>query len=182
MAYIEERAREGAGRPFFLYLPLTAPHTPWLPAAEFEGKSTAAWYGDLVAQCDAVVGEVMDALARCGLSDSTLAFVTSDNGSHWLPGMIAKYGHRANNAWRGQKADIHEGGHRVPFIARWPGSIKAGSPRDQLICLSALLATCAEILGAKLPDGAGEDSVVQGPCDLWGGGGVMAAPLDGTGR
>lgn len=169
VAYIEERAREGAGRPFFLYLPLSAPHTPWLPAAEFEGKSKAAWYGDFVAQCDAVVGEVMDALARCGLSDSTLAFVTSDNGSHWLPGMIAKYGHRANNAWRGQKADIHEGGHRVPFIARWPGKIAPGSVSGQLACLVDFMATAAAVAGAPLPPDAAEDSFSLLPLLLGGG-------------
>lgn len=145
-------------KPFFLYFALTAPHTPWLPAKDFEGRSGAGYYGDFVSQVDAVVGRVLDAIEEKGLAGNTLVLFTSDNGAHWLPEDVAKYGHRANGVLRGQKADVWEGGHRVPFIARWPGRIREGSRSAELICLTDLLATTAAILGTKLPEGAGEDS------------------------
>ena len=100
----------------------------------------------------------MAALDRLALADDTLLIVTSDNGAHWRPDDIARYGHRANGPWRGQKADIHEGGHRVPFLARWPERIPAGAVSDQLLGLVDLLATVAAASGATVPEGAGEDS------------------------
>lgn len=156
VAFIE--GQERSGRPFFLYLALTAPHTPWLPTADFVGRSGAGPYGDFVAQVDAAIGAVLDALARTGFDDKTLVFVTSDNGAHWLASDIQEYGHRANGTLRGQKADIWEGGHRVPLIARWPGRIAAGSSSDETISLTDLLATVADIVDATLPPDAGEDS------------------------
>jgi arylsulfatase A-like enzyme len=150
--------KQSAGRPFFLYFPLTAPHTPWMPTKEFRGKSGADYYGDFVAQVDATVGSVLDALGEAKLAEGTMVILTSDNGAHWLPDDIAKYGHRANGNLRGQKADIWEGGHRVPFIARWPGKTRPGSSSDELICLTDVLTTVAAIVGAKLPDDAAEDS------------------------
>jgi arylsulfatase A len=150
--------KQSADKPFFLYLALTAPHTPWMPTAEFRGKSKAGYYGDFVAQVDASVGRVLQALDDAKLSDNTLLIFTSDNGAHWLPQDIEKWGHRANGDLRGQKADIWEGGHRVPFMARWPGHIAAGSTSKELICLTDVLATVAAVIGAKLPDDAGEDS------------------------
>lgn len=158
VSYIEERGAAPAGNPFFLYFPLSSPHTPWLPTAEFQGKSGAGPYGDFATQTDWTVGQVLDALERSGLRDNTLVIFTSDNGAHWLETDIARYGHRANGSLRGQKADIHEGGHRVPFLARWPGRVPAGSTSDQTIVLTDLLATVAAIVGAPLPDDAGEDS------------------------
>jgi arylsulfatase A-like enzyme len=98
------------------------------------------------------------ALDRNGLARNTLLIVTSDNGAHWLPDEIEMHHHRANGNVRGQKADIYDGGHRIPFMARWPGKIKAGRVSNQLACLTDLMATVAEITGAKLPAGAGEDS------------------------
>lgn len=159
VGFIDRHANDSPDQPFFLYFPLSAPHTPWLPTEEFAGKSKAGPYGDFTAQVDWTVGQVMDALKRHKLADNTLLVVTSDNGAHWLPGDIEQYEHRANGPWRGQKADIHEGGHRVPFVARWPGKITAGSTCDETICHVDLLATCATIVGAELPRGAGEDSV-----------------------
>jgi arylsulfatase A-like enzyme len=156
VAFIE--GQERSGRPFFLYLALTAPHTPWLPTADFVGRSGAGPYGDFVAQVDAAIGAVLDALARTGFDDNTLVFVTSDNGAHWLASDIQEYRHRANGTLRGQKADIWEGGHRVPFIARWPGRIAAGRSSDETISLTDLLATVADIVDATLPPDAGEDS------------------------
>jgi arylsulfatase A len=145
-------------KPFFLYLALTAPHTPWMPTAEFRDKSKAGYYGDFVAQVDASVGRVLKALDEAKLSDNTLLIFTSDNGAWWRPEDIDKWGHRANDGWRGQKADIWDGGHRVPFLVRWPGRVAAGSTSKELICLTDFLATAAAVVGAKLPHDAAEDS------------------------
>jgi arylsulfatase A-like enzyme len=149
---------QSAERPFFLYLPLTAPHTPWMPTQEFEGRSKVGYYGDFVAQVDATLGRLLDVLDDVKLADNTLVIFTSDNGAHWLPSDIEQWGHRANANWRGQKADLWEGGHRVPFIVRWPGRVAAGSQSQQLLCLTDVMATLAEIAGERLPTDAGEDS------------------------
>jgi arylsulfatase A-like enzyme len=155
LAWLGQRSK---GKPFFLYFALMAPHTPWLPTAEFEGKSDAGPYGDFVAQVDAVVGRVLKQLADAKLAEDTLVIFTSDNGAHWLPSDIEKWKHRANDGLRGQKSDIWDGGHRVPFIARWPGHVPAGKTSPELICLTDVLATAAALVGDKLPPGAGEDS------------------------
>ena len=146
------------GRPFFLYFALTGPHTPWAPTAEFKGKSRAGLYGDFVQQVDDTLGQVLRALEEIKQADNTLVIFTSDNGAHWTPEDRQKFSHRANANWKGQKADIWEAGHRVPFLARWPGQIKAGSTSHDVACLTDLMATLAEITGAKLPSAAGEDS------------------------
>ncbi|HVX64488.1 MAG TPA: arylsulfatase, partial [Pirellulales bacterium] len=160
--YIGQRAADAkAGKPFFLYLPLNAPHTPILPTPEWQGKSGLNPYADFVMQTDATLGAVLDALDKHGVADNTLVIFTSDNGCS----PQAKYdelqakGHDPSYVFRGHKADIFDGGHRVPYLVCWPGKIKPGSKCDQLICLTDLMATCADILGVKLPDNAGEDSV-----------------------
>jgi arylsulfatase A len=145
-------------RPFFLYLPLTAPHTPWVPTDEFRGRTVVGYYGDFVAQVDATIGRVLDALDKQQLRDNTLVIITSDNGAPWDQRDIETWGHRANAPWRGQKADIWEGGHRVPFMVRWPGVVAPGGQSDETICLTDCLATLAAIVGHSLPTGAGEDS------------------------
>jgi arylsulfatase A len=146
-------------RPFFLYLPLTSPHTPWLPSDAFKGKSNAGIYGDFVAHTDAVVGQVLQTLQRLGIADNTLVIFTSDNGADWKPGDKKIYPtHQANGIYRGQKSDIWEGGHRVPFIAKWPSAIKAGGVAQETICLTDLMATFAAITSQKLPQNAGQDS------------------------
>jgi arylsulfatase A len=155
VAFIGKQLRD---KPFFLYVPLNAPHTPWLPTREFEGKSATGPYGDFVAQVDDTLGRMMKALDDAKLADDTLLIFTSDNGAHWLPEDIEKWKHRANDGLRGQKSDIWDGGHRVPFVARWPGKIAAGSTSKELVCHTDLLATAAAIVGAKLPADAGEDS------------------------
>ena len=154
--YIDERPKHK--QPFFLYFPLSAPHTPWLPTKEFRGKSGAGYYGDFVTQVDWTVGQILDALDRNNLTENTLIIVTSDNGSHWLPADIVRFGHAANWLFRGQKADIHEGGHRVPFIARWPGHIEPNTTSKETICHTDMLATFAAIVGKEVPKKAGEDS------------------------
>ena len=163
VAYIDRRAAEnratGKDQPFFLYFPLPAPHTPWTPSKEFQGDTEVGWYGDFVAQTDWSLGRLLAALDRNGIADNTLIVFTSDNGSHWPESDIEKWGHDANNGWRGQKADIHEAGHRVPFLVRWPNVIQANTVSDQTICLTDLYATAAEIVGHELGDNEGEDSV-----------------------
>jgi arylsulfatase A len=149
------------GMPFFLYLPLTSPHTPILPSQGWQGKSTIGMYGDFVMETDWAVGEVMVALERAGVANNTLLIFTSDNGcskAAGIPEMQSK-GHFPSGDLRGSKADIFDGGHRIPFLVRWPDRIKAGSRSNQTILQADLMATCADILGAKLPVNAGEDSV-----------------------
>jgi arylsulfatase A len=155
---VEFIRKQDASHPFFLYLPLNAPHTPWMPLGENRGRSKAGYYGDFVVQVDDTVGRVVKALDEAKLADNTLLFFTSDNGAHWLPSDIEEWGHRANGRLRGQKADIWEGGHRVPFIVRWPGKVKPNSRSDETICLTDFLATTAAVIGARLPADAGEDS------------------------
>jgi arylsulfatase A-like enzyme len=157
--YIGARAAEG--KPFFVYLPLASPHTPIVPTKEWRGKSGLGAYGDFVMETDAALGEVLAALDKNGITENTLVIFTSDNGCSPAAGVdkLEKQGHYPSADRRGYKADIWDGGHHIPFIARWPAKIKPGTRSDQLICLIDLMATCAEILGAKLPDNAGEDSV-----------------------
>ena len=150
-----------AGKPFFLYLALTSPHTPLVPTAQWKGKSGLGDYGDFVMETDWAAGEVLDAIDAAGIADNTLVIFTSDNGCAPYIGVkkLEAQGHFPSAEFRGYKSDIWDGGHRIPFIARWPGHVKAGSHSDQLICLTDLMATCAELLAQKLPDNAGEDSV-----------------------
>lgn len=152
-------AKSKNSAPFFLYLPLTSPHTPWLPAAQFQGKSGAGTYGDFVAHTDAVVGRVLKTLDSLGLKENTLVIFTSDNGADWKPGDKERYpAHKANGNLRGQKSDIWEGGHRVPFLLRWPGAVKVPRVANQTICLNDLMGTLATLTHQKLPANAGQDS------------------------
>jgi len=153
-----ERQETGDADPFFLYLAFAAPHTPWLPEPSFRGRSGAGPYGDFACQVDDSVGQLMAALREAGLEQNTLVVFTSDNGAHWTDADIVKYGHQANGPVRGQKADIHEGGHRVPFLAQWPGNIEAGQRSAELISLTDLYASFASIAGVELKAGQAEDS------------------------
>lgn len=146
--------------PFFLYVPLASPHTPIAPSKEWQGKSGLGSYADFVAQTDDAVGKLLATLEKLKLAENTLVIFTSDNGCSPEADYsdLLKKGHNPSGSYRGHKADIYEGGHRVPFIVRWPGVVKAGRTSTQLLCLSDLLRTCAEIAGAKVPDAAGEDS------------------------
>ena len=153
---VEWLGQRKAGEPFFLYFPLGIPHEPIVPSADFAGKSGAQdlvkkdpKYGDWLFQGDAMLGNLLEALERNKLADNTLIIVTSDNGAE----------HRAYEPLRNSKRSIYEGGHRVPFIARWPGKVKPGSVNDHTVCLNDLMATAAEVTGAKMPDNTGEDSV-----------------------
>ena len=147
-------------RPFFVYMPLNAPHTPHAPGDPFVGKSKLDIYGDFMVEVDHHIGRVMDALDRLKLSDNTLVMVTSDNGpeTNMFP-RRSKLGHDSSSHFLGAKRDNWEGGHRVPFIARWPGVIASGSQCDTPFCLVDMMATIAEILSVELPVDQGVDSV-----------------------
>jgi arylsulfatase A-like enzyme len=169
-AYIRERS--GEEQPFFLYFPLTAPHKPALPHPRFERATNLGPYADFVVQVDWTVGEVLRALETAGVAESTLVIFTSDNGSymrrlgegepdHAEDAGVQGYrpdSHTPNDVYRGTKADIYEAGHHVPFFARWPGKIRAGSQTPNTICLTDFFATAAEIVGAELPSDVAEDS------------------------
>lgn len=150
---MERSRREHPDQPFFVYLALSSPHAPWLPPPDLRGATAEGPRGDLVALADRCVGEVMAALDRLGLRDNTLLIVTSDNGPRH-----GGYNHRSAGKLRGHKSHIWEGGHRIPFIARWPGHTQAGTTSDEPIELTDLMATCAAIVGTELPEGAGPDS------------------------
>jgi arylsulfatase A-like enzyme len=146
--------------PFFIYFALPSPHTPIAPSAEFRGRSRVGDYGDYVMETDWAVGQVLEALKRRGIERNTLVLFTSDNGPE-TPAYprILKYGHYSMGELRGVKRDVWEGGHRVPFLARWPGRIRPGSISDEVVCHSDLMATLAALVGEQLPDDAAEDSV-----------------------
>jgi arylsulfatase A-like enzyme len=147
------------GKPFFLYVPFTAPHTPHVPRPEFRGKSGAGYYGDFVTEVDWSVGQILDALARNDLADNTLVVFTSDNGAHAAPlHLEQRYGHHPNAGFRGQKSDAWDGGHHVPLVTRWPRQVPPGSVCDRTVSLVDLFATCAQLVDASVPDDAGEDS------------------------
>ncbi|MCL4692693.1 MAG: sulfatase-like hydrolase/transferase, partial [Candidatus Hydrogenedentes bacterium] len=157
---------KSANAPFFLYFPLTAPHTPIAPTEEFVGTSGAHRYGDYVVEVDWAVGQIVGALERSGQAENTLLIFTSDNGSPGRsgenmagpPNSVREYGHNPSHIYRGIKADIWDGGHRVPFIARWPERIRAGSVCDEPICHVDLMATAAAVSGFNLPDTVAVDS------------------------
>ena len=149
--------------PFFLYLPLPAPHTPWLPDKRFTGKSKASMYGDFVMMVDDMVGQIMKRLEQHGMADDTLLIFTSDNGPVWYPTDTERLGHSSTGPLRGMKADSYEGGHRVPFIVRWPKQTPADTVNDHLICHTDMLATLAGLTGQKIASGQAQDSINQSP-------------------
>jgi len=159
-AYIQNQIKKE--QPFFLYLPLTSPHTPIVPSKKWQGKSSLGPYGDFLMETDWVVGEVMQQLLDSGIDQNTLVVFTADNGcspAAGIPALIEK-GHTPNAQWRGHKADVFEGGHRVPFIVRWPEVVKAKTTCDTLICSMDFFATAADVIGTlkRVPENAAEDS------------------------
>ncbi|MBT3274466.1 MAG: arylsulfatase [Spirochaetales bacterium] len=169
------KEQNGKDNPFFLYWTPMAPHKPVVPNRDFLGRSQAGLYGDFVAELDDCVGRIMNALDDSGTADNTLLIFTSDNGPEitCYP-RIKETGHYSMGDWRGVKRDTWEGGHREPFIARWPSQIPAGSTSDEIICLVDMMATAAEIVGQRLPESAAEDSVSILPAML---GKKISAPL-----
>jgi arylsulfatase A-like enzyme len=168
-------ANAATNGPFFLYLPLTSPHTPLVPMKEWQGKSGLGDYGDFVMETDWAIGEVLAALDKNGIAGQTLVLLASDNGCAPYIGVtnLEQQGHFPSADRRGYKADIWDGGHHIPLFVRWPGKVKAGATCDQLVCLVDFMATCADILGETIPDNAGEDSVSLLPAML----GTATTPL-----
>jgi arylsulfatase A-like enzyme len=160
VAFIDQHMERRSAQPFFIYFALPAPHTPILPTEDFKGKSGTNPYGDFVLQVDWTVGRVLEALDRHGIAENTIVIFTADNGCSPQARYeeLAEFGHNPSYLFRGHKADIFEGGHRVPFIVRWPSKVRPGTTTDQTICLTDLMATCAAVFGARIPESAGEDS------------------------
>jgi len=160
IAFIEGRKKADPAKPFFAYVPLNAPHTPIVPTKEFQGSSGISPYADFVKQVDHDVGRLLASLDKLGLTENTLVIFTSDNGCSPMANIseLQKAGHEPSYVYRGHKADLYEGGHRVPFVVRWPGKVKPGVS-DALVGQIDFLATFAEITGAAVPVTMGEDSV-----------------------
>ncbi|WP_163400084.1 sulfatase family protein [Flavobacterium fluviatile] len=157
VAYVGSASKKD--KPFFLYLPLTSPHLPHCTHPDFQGKSNCGNYGDFMQETDYRVGQVLDALKANGLEENTLVIFTSDNGAESnYEYQRDTYQHYSSMHFKGGKRDIYEGGHRVPFVMRWPKVIKAGGKVNTPVCQTDYLDTVAEIVGAKLPENAGEDS------------------------
>lgn len=159
--YIDDHVAKNAEEPFFIYFPLSSPHTPIAPAQEWLGKSGIGTYGDFVAQTDGSVGAVMQALERNGLTENTIVIFSADNGTSPAANFskLERKGHFASANLRGAKADLWEGGHRVPFIFSWPASVGPGTQSDQLISLGDLYATFAEMFEVEYGDDVAEDSI-----------------------
>ncbi|MDA7534489.1 arylsulfatase [Verrucomicrobia bacterium] len=172
VGFLEQKSQ--SENPFFLYMPLTAPHKPVLPHARFKGHTKLGPYGDFIVQCDAIVGRVLESLDAFNLKGNTMVVFSSDNGSfmrrlndfsvedHVDDESAQAYRadrHTSNGPLRGTKGDVWEAGHRVPFLVRFPGRIKAGSACQQTICLTDYYATVAQLIDRDIPPASGEDSV-----------------------
>ena len=169
IAYIESVAEAAKqGKPFFLYFPLSAPHTPILPTAPWKGASGISNYADFVMQVDDTVGQIIKKVDALGLGENTIIIFTTDNGCSPAANInqLIEHGHYPNGIFRGHKADIFDGGHRVPFVARWSAKIVPGTHSDQLACLTDMMRTFSDIVGTTLPDTAGEDSISMLPALL----------------
>uniref|UniRef100_UPI003566547A sulfatase family protein n=1 Tax=Fodinibius sp. TaxID=1872440 RepID=UPI003566547A len=138
---IESHGSEHSDQPLLLYVAFPAPHTPWLPAREYEGVSGAGMYGDFTAMVDAKVGEILSALEQENMSEETLVIFTSDNGPVWYDKDLEQFNHDSQGGLRGMKGDAYEAGHRMPFIVRWPGVIEPGSVSNQTISFTDMMAT-----------------------------------------
>jgi len=175
--FLERHAKESPDKPFFLLHSAQAVHLPSFPGKDFQGKTNAGPHGDFIFEFDAVVGRLLKKLDELGLAEDTVVMISSDNGPE-LPtvqDMRATYRHDGARPWRGVKRDGWEGGHRVPFLVRWPGTVEAGATSAQTLSLTDVMATCAGIVGYDLPKGAAEDSVSMLP--VLSGGQKAAQPL-----
>lgn len=167
-AFIEEHVRQNPEQPFFLFHSMQAVHLPSFPADQFKGKTDSGPHGDFIFEMDYIVGKLLDKLDEMGIADNTLVIFASDNGPEVLSvlDMRKTYQHDGARPWRGVKRDQWEGGHRTPFIVRWPGKIKAGSVSDQLLSLTDIMPTCANLVNVELPTTAAEDGFNMLPAFL----------------
>ncbi|QDU28837.1 Arylsulfatase [Anatilimnocola aggregata] len=173
--FLEQHIRQSPGKPFFLFHSAQAVHLPSFAAPQFQGKTKAGPHGDFLHQLDWVIGELMTTLEKLGVADNTLIIFTSDNGPETTSviHMRADHQHDGARPWRGVKRDGWEGGHRVPFLVRWPGKVKPGTTSSQLTSLTDVMATVAAIVDVKLPENAAEDSFSLLPALL----GQIDAPI-----
>ncbi|MCA9017668.1 MAG: sulfatase-like hydrolase/transferase, partial [Planctomycetaceae bacterium] len=164
--FVETAARTHPDQPFFLYYAMTTPHNPIVPNKPFIGKSSAGTYGDFVVELDHHVGRLLKKLNELGIAENTLVIFTSDNGpvdrtkgyrQRWVRGDTQIYGHDSNGPCTGWKGGLEEGGHRVPFLVRWPKTIKAGEQCSTTIVFNDVLPTLAEMFNVKLDDNAAGD-------------------------
>lgn len=158
--FLEQHAKSHQEKPFFLLHSMNAAHLPSFASKQFQGSTKAGPHGDFIHELDHIVGELMKSLDHLGMADNTVVMFSSDNGPEVgsVIHMRVDQGHDGARPWRGVKRDQWEGGHRVPFIVRWPEEIAAGSRSDQTVCLTDVMATCAALSGARLPDNSAEDS------------------------
>lgn len=164
-AFLKEQVKKSPGKPFFLMHSMQAVHLPSFPAKQFQGKSGSGPHGDFIYQMDWIVGELMKTIESLEIAENTIVMFGSDNGPE-VPSVIAMrrdHGHDGAKPWRGVKRDQWEGGHRTPFIVKWPGVVKPGSTTDEIVSLTDVFATCAKTVGAKFPANAGEDSFDLSP-------------------
>ena len=160
LEFLEEHKKKSPDKPFFLFHSAQAVHLPSFAGRAFKGKTKAGPHGDFIFELDYIIGLLMSKLDQLGYGENTLVIFTSDNGPEVRTVIDMRKTHKHDGArpWRGVKRDQWEGGHRVPFIARWPKQIKAGSTSAQTICLTDVMATCAALTGAAIPRNAAEDS------------------------
>ncbi|MEI8382090.1 MAG: arylsulfatase [Planctomycetota bacterium] len=158
--FLEQHVRQSPNKPFFLFHSAQAVHLPSFAAPQFREKTKAGPHGDFIHQLDYIVGELTTTLEQLGVADNTIIIFTSDNGPETTSviHMRADFDHDGARPWRGVKRDSWEGGHRVPFLVRWPDKVKPGAISSQLTSLTDVMATVAAIIGAKLPENAAEDS------------------------
>jgi arylsulfatase A len=160
LGFLDDHVKKSPDKPFFLFHSAQAVHLPSMPGKDFQGKTKAGPHGDFIAQFDHIVGALSDKLDELGIAENTLVILTSDNGPEIasVVNMRKDHAHDGARPWRGIKRDQWEGGHRVPFIARWPKTIAAASISPETTCHTDLMATCAAIIGTELPNDAAEDS------------------------
>lgn len=158
VAFIDRQFAETPEKPFFLYLPLTGPHTPWMPTEQFKGKSLVGVYGDFIFDIDDAVKQIKETLVRNGIAENTMLIFSSDNGAYWPQEEIELFAHDSNQGRKGQKGDVWDGGHRVPLVISWPAKIKTPATCNQLVSLTDLFATFCDLTGQKQKAGQAEDS------------------------
>ncbi len=156
--FIERQVQDSRETPFFLYLPLTGPHTPWVPEEKFRGKSSVGVYGDFILNIDNAVGQIKETLILLGIDKNTMLVFSSDNGAYWPQEEIELYAHDSNQGRKGQKGDVWDGGHHVPLVISWPSKIKKPIKYDHLISLTDFYTTFCELTGQKKQEDQGEDS------------------------
>jgi arylsulfatase A len=158
VAFIEKQASGSDKKPFFLYLPLTGPHTPWMPTEQFKGKSSVGVYGDFIFNIDDAVKQINDALIRNGIDENTMLVFSSDNGGYWPQEEIELFAHDSNQGRKGQKGDVWDGGHRIPLVISWPAKIKQPTTYEHLISLTDFFATFCDLTRQEPDEKQGEDS------------------------